>query len=76
MTTHEMILLCSSLQGVGTWVCHLCSFWRIGSPPTYGLNHAAACRSAAHFSWGPVVPAPQYRWFRDRLLTADKLCVP
>ena len=31
------------------------SFWKIGLPPTYGLKHAAACRSTANFSWGPLM---------------------
>ena len=61
MTTHEMILLCSSLQGVGTCISFclvlgFASFAAFGKPPTYGLKHAAACRSKANFSWGPLVP--------------------
>ena len=62
MTTHEMILLCSFLQVsadaflcVWFWVCHFCSFWKIWLPPTYGLKHAAVCRSTAIFSWEPLV---------------------
>ena len=62
MTTHEMILLCSSLPGVGRCI-HLClvlvfaTFVPVGKfgypPPT-----AAACRSTANFSWGLLVPKP------------------
>ena len=61
MTTHEMLLLCSSLQGVRrciplSLVLGFGTFSASGrKPPTYGLKHAAACRSAANFSWGPLV---------------------
>jgi hypothetical protein len=50
MTTHEMILLCSSLQGVKRCI-PLClvlgfvtfvAFGKFWVPPTYGLKHAAA----------------------------------
>ena len=53
MTTHDMILLCSSLQRAfvfGARFCHLCSFWKIWVPPTDGSKHAAASRSTANFS--------------------------
>jgi hypothetical protein len=51
MTTHEMILLCSSFRvgrciplrlvlGFATFV----GFGKIGATPTYGLKHAAACQ--------------------------------
>ena len=49
MTTHEMILLCSSLQGVKRCI-PLClivgvaTFGKFWVPPTYGLKHAAAGR--------------------------------
>ena len=53
MTTHEMVLLCSSLQSFvfGCGFCHLCSSWKIGLPPTYSFKHAAACCSTANFYW-------------------------
>ena len=63
MTTHEMVLLCSSLQGVGRCIS-LClvlgfatfvAFGNFGYPPTSGLKNAAACRSTANFSCGPLV---------------------
>ena len=65
MTTHEMILLCPSLQGVRRCIpfvfdvpfCHLCSLWKIGLTPTNGLKHAAACRGTANLSGGPLVPS-------------------
>ena len=44
------ILLCL-LLGFATFI----AFGKLGTP-TYGLKHAAACRSTAHFSWGPLVP--------------------
>ena len=47
MTTPEMTLLCSSLQGIrhASFVfdcgfCHLGSLWKIRLPPIYGLKHA------------------------------------
>ena len=64
MTTLEMILLCPSLHGVRRCI-PLClmsrfatfaAFWKVGLPPTHGLKHAAACRSTANFSGGPLVP--------------------
>ena len=57
MTTHEMILLYSSLQGAGRCI-PLClvlgfatsvAFGNFGYPPTYGLEHATAQQI---FSWG------------------------
>ena len=49
MTAHEMILLCSSLQGVGRCIplclvlgsgfCHLFSLWKIWLHPTNSLKH-------------------------------------
>ena len=60
MTTHEMILLCSSLQGVRRCIplclvlgCHFCRFWKIWVPPTYSLKHAAAQQN---LSWASVLP--------------------
>ena len=56
MTTHEMILLCSSLQGVGRCIllCLVLGFATFSAsawlPPTYGLKHAAACRSMLQHS--------------------------
>ena len=67
MTSHEMILLCSSLQGVKRWI-PLClvvgfaTFVALGSPHLRldtcrsMPQHAAACHSTANFSWGPLVP--------------------
>ena len=42
------VLLCLSNSFSLIWFrfCHLCRFWKIGLPPTYGLKHAAA-----NFSW-------------------------
>ena len=62
-TTHELILLCPSSRGVRrcTPLClvlgfaTLVAFGKFGDPPTCGLKHPAACRSAANFSWGPLV---------------------
>ena len=34
----------------GSGVCHFGSFWKIWLPPTYGLKHAAACRSMPQHS--------------------------
>ena len=58
MTTHEMILSCPSFSGVGSCIalCLVLSFATFSaSPLDYGLKHAAACRSTAHVSWGPLV---------------------
>ena len=58
ITTHEMILLYSSLQGVGRCIalCLVLGFANFSASgklvtPTYGLKHAAACCSTANFSW-------------------------
>ena len=63
-TTHEMILLCSSLRVLGhrflcvwSWVLPPLQPLENWAPPTYGLKHAAACHSTANFSLGPLVPA-------------------
>ena len=46
---NQMVLMPASLRlGLGF------GFWKIWVPPTYGLKHAAACRTA-NFSWGPLV---------------------
>ena len=49
MTPREMILVfifagCREMHSFvfGSGFCHLCSFWKIGLPPTYGLKPAAA----------------------------------
>ena len=61
MTTHEMILLCSSLQIVGRCIpmCLVLGFatfsasGKFGYPPHLQLE---ACRGTANFSLGPLVP--------------------
>ena len=65
MTTHEMILLCPSLQGVRRCIL-LClmlrfatfaAFWKIGPPPANGLKRTTAYHSMpqhSKFFWGTV----------------------
>ena len=69
MTTHEIILLCSSLQGVGRCIplCLVLGFATVVpfgdlGTLTYRLKHAAACRSMlqhSKFFWGTVGACPQ-----------------
>ena len=59
MTTHEMIMLCLYLQGVGSCI-PLCLV--LGCLPTYGLSmlqHAAVCHRTSNFSGG----TGGYPWF-------------
>ena len=59
MTAHRMILLWSSLQGVGRCIplclglgfTPFCSFWKMWVPPTYGLKHAAARHICLGHRW-------------------------
>ena len=55
MTTHEMIPLCSSLQGVGTCIPFCVCFWVLLENIVTPHLRLAACCSIANFCWGSLV---------------------